>query len=182
MVSVLEFLSHARSPASLFTVLTQHSNEWRSVLTQVTCTPVNPFTTAMTWKTDLASNWNILIAFSFLAIEYLQIQLFFCCVFVFYPIELHWQTCIAKYVIITLWQHAGICIQIKSKYWSDDSDGMSCGRLENSSHASTSFQRSSKLNTPRGKRLSSEMNRSTPVTLQLFLSFVCAAVSPSLVG
>lgn len=76
MVSVLEFLSHARSPASLFTVLTQHSNEWRSVLTQVTCTPVNPFTTAMTWKTDLASNWNILIAFSFLAIEYLQIQLF----------------------------------------------------------------------------------------------------------
>ncbi len=34
---------------------------------------------------------------------------------------------------------------------------MSCGRLENSSHAGTSFQHSSKLNTPRGKRLSSEM-------------------------
>lgn len=42
-----------------------------------------------------------------------------------------------------------------------------------------SFQYSWKLNTLRGKRLSSEMNRSTPVTSQLFLSFVCAAVPPS---
>lgn len=130
---------------------TQHSNEWRSVLAQVTCIPVNPFTTAMTWKTDLASNWNILIAF-FIFSQHIELLFLLLLHISFYPIKLHWQACIATYVIITRWQQPGIWIQIKSKYWSDDSDGMSCGLLEDSSHANTPLQRLSKLNTPRGKR------------------------------